>query len=41
MDVYGGEFDDYVFLILVAAEAEDDLLDGLLLDVTNTIRPVK
>ena len=24
MDVYGGEFDDYVFLILVAAEAEDD-----------------
>ena len=41
MDVYGGEFDDYVFLILVAVEAEDDLLDGLLLDVTNTIRPVK
>lgn len=41
VDVYGGEFDDYVFLILVAAEAEDDLLDGLLLDVTNTIRPVK
>ena len=41
MDVYGGEFDDYVFLILVVAEAEDDLLDGLLLDVTNTIRPVK
>lgn len=41
VDVYGGEFDNYVFLILVAAEAEDDLLDGLLLDVTDTIRPVK
>ena len=40
IDVYAGEIDGYVFLILAAAETENDLFDGLLLDVTNTIRPV-
>lgn len=41
MDIYCGEYGGYVFLVLVSAENEQDLLDGLLLDVTNTIRPVK
>lgn len=41
MDIYCGEYGGYVFLVLVSAETEQDLLDGLLLDVTNTIRPVK
>lgn len=41
IDVYGGEFDGYVFLVLIAAETEDGLFDGMLLDVTNTIRPVE
>ena len=41
MDIYGGEYGDYVFIILVTAGTEDALFDGMLMDVTNTIRPVK
>lgn len=41
VDAYAGASDGFVFLILVAAEKENNLFDGLLLDVTSTIRPVK
>lgn len=40
-DAYAGESGGYVFLILIAAETENGLYDGILLDVTDTIRPVK
>ncbi len=40
IDVYGGEFDGYVSGF-DSAETEDGLFDGMLLDVTNTIRPVE
>ena len=41
VDAYTGVSDGFVFLILVAAEKENNLFDGLLLDVTSTICPVK
>lgn len=41
VDAYAGASDGFVFLILVAAEKENNLFDGLLLDVTSTICPVK
>ena len=41
VDAYAGASDGFVFLILVATEKENNLFEGLLLDVTSTIRPVK
>ena len=41
ISVYGGEYGGLAFVILISAATEDDLFDGMLLDVTNTIRPVK
>ena len=37
----GGEYSGLAFVILISAATEDELFDGMLLDVTNTIRPVK
>ena len=37
----GGEYGGLAFVILISAATEDELFDGMLLDVTNTIRPVK
>ena len=41
LSVYGGEYGGLAFVILISAATEDELFDGMLLDVTNTIRPVK
>ncbi len=41
IDVHTGESDGVVFAILVAVGNEDNLFNGMLLDVTNTIRPVE
>ena len=41
LSVYGGEYGGLAFVILIGAATEDELFDGMLLDVTNTIRPVK
>lgn len=41
IDVHAGESDGFVFMVLVAEENEDNLFNGMLLDVTNTIRPVE
>ena len=41
IDVHAGESDGVVFAILVAVGNEDNLFNGMLLDVTNTIRPVE
>ena len=39
LSVYGGEYGGLAFVILISAATEDELFDGMLLDVTNTIRP--
>ena len=41
IDVHVGESDGFVFMVLVAEENEGNLFNGMLLDVTNTIRPVE
>ena len=41
LSVYGGEYGGLAFVILISAATEDELFDGMLLDVSNTIRPVK
>ena len=41
IDVHAGESDGFVFMVLVAEENEDNLFNGMLLDVANTIRPVE
>ena len=41
IDVHAGESDGFVFMVLVVEENEDNLFNGMLLDVTNTIRPVE
>ena len=38
---YFGEIDGYVFAVLVAAETSEEIINGMLLDVINTIRPVE
>ena len=42
MEVYAGEIDGYVFAITALADTEEALItNGMILDTTNTIRPVK
>lgn len=41
IDVHAGESDGFLFIVLVAEENEDNLFNGMLLDVANTIRPVE
>ena len=41
-EVYAGEIDGYVFAITASAYTEEALItNGMILDTTNTIRPVK
>ena len=41
-EVYAGEIDGYVFAITALADTEEALItNGMILDTTNTIRPVK
>ena len=41
IDVHAGESDGFLFIVLVAEKNEDNLFNGMLLDVANTIRPVE